>query len=428
MKISPARTAAYDILFRIETEQAFSSPLLAKYESELSPSDRGLCHEITLGVLRSQIHLDRVIDVLTSGKSIDIEVRISLRLAMYQIDQLDRVPDHAAINESVNLVQRAKKTSAKGFVNAVLRRLVRQPVELQYIDPLDRLSVETSHPRLLLEKWIDEFGTANAEAFARSNNEAPAIAFRVIGEVDDSLGELLRCSHQSRWVEGCYLTDRYSSKLLKLAEKKQIYLQDESSQMVANAIRVNDGGRILDVCASPGGKVTLIAARNLFSGVIAAGDLHWHRVAYLRTNCAQVVGEKVSVLQYNAESGLPFAEECFDSVLVDAPCSGTGTIRHNPELRYRLRSRDIQELRSKQLSILKNASKLVRPGGTLVYSTCSVELEENEEVCNSFLRGAKEFKKIRPNVDDHFVTGEGFARTWPQRDGMDGFFIAAFQR
>ena len=151
MKISPARIAAFDILLRVENDRAFSSVLLPAFEEGLSPADRGLCHELVLGTLRRQIYLDRAIDTLSHGKRLDIAVRVAVRLGLYQLLYLDRIPDHSAVNESVNLIQRAKKTSAKGFVNAILRRAVRELPAVNYADDLERLSVETSHPRWLLE-------------------------------------------------------------------------------------------------------------------------------------------------------------------------------------------------------------------------------------------------------------------------------------
>ncbi|MFT3745485.1 MAG: 16S rRNA (cytosine(967)-C(5))-methyltransferase RsmB [Pyrinomonadaceae bacterium] len=428
MKISPARTAAFDILFRIETERAYSSILLPLYEGELSLADRGLCHETVLGTLRKQLFLDRSIDQLTAGKKIDPQIRIALRIGIYQLKYLDRVPDHAAINESVNLVHRAKKTSAKGFVNAVLRRSLRDSIAFAYQDDVERLSIETSHPRWLIDKWVCEFGLEQTAEFARSNNETPSVAFRLIAESTDSVAELLETARPSAFVPGCYITDRYSSDLLDLAEKGSIYLQDEASQMAALSVPVPKNGRFLDVCASPGGKVTLITNDNGGMSLPVAGDLHRGRVQYLRDNCQRLMGDKVSILQYDAEKGLPFLEKSFDSVLVDAPCSGTGTIRHNPELRYRLDPRDFTTLPLKQLSILKNASKMVSPGGSLIYSTCSVEIEENEGVCERFLESSPEFDKDEPGVDERFLTEKGYARTWPHRDETDGFFIAAFRR
>ena len=177
MKISPARTAAFDVLLRIETEKAFSSHLLAAYEENLSTRDRSLCHELTLGILRRQIYLDRLIDQF-SGKRLDAAVRIALRLGLYQIYFLDKIPHHSAINESVNLAQRAKKTSAKGLVNAVLRRATREPVKFDLADEIEQVSVETSHPAWLLEKWVGEFGWEEMARLAVANNRIPETAFR----------------------------------------------------------------------------------------------------------------------------------------------------------------------------------------------------------------------------------------------------------
>lgn len=428
MKISPARTAAFDILFRIETERAYSSVLLPIYEQSLSLADRGLCHELTLGALRHQLLLDRVIDKLASGRKLDIQIRIALRLAIYQLKYLNKIPDYSAINESVNLVQRAKKTSAKGFVNAVLRSYLREPVELAFESDVERISVETSHPRWLIERWINAFGIEKTIEFAQSNNQIPAVAFRIVRRSVE-VNEIVSRAKASLYVDGCYLVDRYEPDLLELANKNAIYIQDEASQMIAQAQEIPTGGRFLDVCAAPGGKATLVASGlGMKTGLIVAGDLYGSRVEYLRDNCQRLVGDSINVVQYNAEEGLPFPEKSFDAVLVDAPCSGTGTIRHNPELRYLLAERDLAELPLKQLSILRNASKCVRSGGILVYSTCSVEFEEDENVCAEFRLQVPAFENITPNVSSRFITEKGFARTWPQRDNMDGFFIAAFRR
>ena len=429
MKISPARTAAFDILLRIAVDRAYSSVLLPVFEADLSPMDRGLCHELTLGTLRRQIYLDRIIDELTAGKKLDIQVRIAIRLAIYQLEFLDKIPQYSAINESVNLVQRARKTSAKGFVNAILRRASRERPELSFENDAERISVETSHPLWLIEKWIDALGVETAASLAIANNEIPSAAFRVIGVLSENGQGLVAAATPSRYVEGCYVLDHPDHRVLGLVERGEIYLQDEASQIAARAVEVPLGGRFLDVCAAPGGKTGLIANRwAQKSGFLGAGDLHWARVEHLRQNCRHQGADHVRIVQYDAEKGLPFEEGSLDAVLVDAPCSGTGTIRHNPELRYFLRSSDFTELASKQLSILENASKLIRPGGTLVYSTCSIEQEENEDVCGKFLIGNGEFTVARPAVDEIFMTANGFARIWPHRDGMDGFFIAAFRR
>ena len=185
----------------------------------------------------------------------------------------------------------------------------------------------------------------------------------------------------------------------------------------------------LDVCASPGGKTGLIAQRFASSAtLVGAGDLYWPRVEYLRDNCARQGVEFVNVIQYEATDALPFADETFDVILVDAPCSGTGTIRHNPEIRYFLKPEDFVELSIKQLNILTNASKVLKRGGSLIYSTCSLEKEENELVARRFLSENSSFSITDSNVAEKFRTDDGFARTCLHRDGMDGFFIAEFRR
>ena len=426
MKISPARTAAFEILNKIETKRAFSSDLLAEYERDLSVKDRGLCHELTLGVLRRQIYLDGVIDHLSKVKKLDVAVRIAIRIGLYQILFLDKIPIHAAVNESVNLVQKAKKSSAKSFVNAILRRATLESISLVFADATDRLSVESSHPRWLIEKWVEEFGFDDAVKIANTNNTVPLTAFR---STRGDLPLLNLDLKTSQFVDGCFIVEWQNEQLRSLAASGDVYLQDEASQMVASSIGVSDGDRILDVCAAPGGKTTIIAKHASTRHVlIAAGDLRGRRIDLLKQNCEQQDVGFVNIVQYDAEKALPFPDEYFDLVLVDAPCSGTGTIRHNPEIRYFLLPDDFDALAVKQLKILKNASKLVKSGGTLVYSTCSLELEENESVCERFLGKSADFEKIRTGLHEKFETPDGFARTFPHRDAMDGFFVAGFRR
>jgi len=429
MKISPARIAAFEILIRIERERAFSSALLPLYEQDLAENDRGLCHQLTLGVLRKQLYLDAVIARLAPGKKLDTEVVISLRLGLFQLFFLDKVPDYSAISESVNLVQYAKKTSAKGFVNAVLRRAAREEVRLTFSDEVEKVSIETSHPRWLVEKWIGEFGNESAAAIATANNVIPRQAFRLtpngvkngIAVPDDAV--------ESLHVKGCFWVDRTDNELIELANAGDIYFQDEGSQLVGSVVDIPERGRFLDVCAAPGSKTSMTAERfGTGSRMLVAGDLHSSRVRILRENCCRQGVSDVAFVQYDAEKALPFADASFDTVLVDAPCSGTGTIRHNPEIRYSLEETDFAELHSKQLAILRNASNLVSLGGTLIYSTCSLEREENEAVVHDFLSSSDSFEVGWSTLPEAFRASNGFARTFPHRDNMDGFFIATLIR
>lgn len=430
MKISPARIAAFEILTKIENEKAFSSILLANYEQNLSLKDRGLCHEITLGVLRKLFYIDRIIEKFTTARKLDRAVKIALRIGLYQILFLDKIPAYSAINESVNLAQRAKKTSAKGLVNAILRRATREKIELEFSDEIEKVSMETSHPRWLIEKWIEQFGFGETEKLARANNEISGIAFRLTAKISLENFKFDEKFKKSDLVENCFIAERFDADLLRLAKSGEVYVQDEASQAVAASVELKENENFLDVCAAPGSKTTCVAGKKLKAKrhLIVAGDLYSHRVKTLRENCRKQAVDFVNIVQYDAEESLPFADESFDWILLDAPCSGTGTIRHNPEIRYFLQKNDFGELSGKQLKLLENASKLVKQGGFLVYSTCSLEREENEKVIEKFLDANSHFEKTVPRVSEKILTPENFGRTFPQTHNSDGFFIAAMRR
>ena len=427
MKISPARTAAFDILLRIERDFAYSSVLLPQYESRLSEKDRGLCHELVLGVLRRRLYLDRIAAVLSKNRRLDMEVSVAIRLGLFQLIYLDRVPSHSAINESVNLAERARKSSAKGFVNGLLRTFLRERPLLKFADHLDRLLTEESHPKWLVERWVEQFGEEAAAELCRANNKPPPLAFRPVGRAEALSQELEQNERirRSDFVPDCYIADRISHDLDRLIGENLIYFQDEGSQLAAMCV-INVAGRlILDVCAAPGGKTSMIARAT--GALVVAGDIHFPRVERLRQTCV-MHSVHVPTVQLDAEHSLPFECGIFDTVFVDAPCSGSGTIRHNPEIRYLLDPDDIGKLARKQLRILQKASELLTDGGAVVYSTCSLEREENEAVAIEFLSRNRKFSLERPSVERRFLTEEGFARTFPDRDGMDGFFIAVFRR
>lgn len=429
MKVSLARAAAFDILLRIEKEAAYSSVLISNYEAKLSSKDKGLCHELTLGVLRRKLYLDAIIDRLSNNRSLDTEVRLALRIGLFQLIFFDRVPAHSAINESVELVSHAKKTSAKSFVNALLRKFQREPVEPKYSDDIERVSTITSHPRWLVERWVRRFGIKETAALCEANNRTPPLTFRFINNNDEkTISKTISSDdfQKSKFIHGCFRAESMSKTLADLATSNRIYFQDEGSQLVARTVIAEGGTRILDVCAAPGGKTTMIAGDK--EKFVVAGDVHPTRVKRLAENCAKHNASNVSIIQYDAETALPFKAESFDVVFVDAPCTGTGTIRHNPEIRYSVARSDFKELSGKQLRILKNASELTAPGGSLIYSTCSLEEDENEAVCEKFLTERTEFEIAELNISERFWTSEGYARTFPQRDDMDGFFIAKFRK
>lgn len=442
-KISPARAAAFEILRRVEEEGAFAAPLLAAPDvARMRPEDRALAHEITLGALRWQLWLDRLIEHYAGRRAdkLDASVRRALRLGLYQLRFLTRIPPSAAINEAVNFAHRERVRSAASFINAVLRRAAREPEydpAANITDRIEQIAVRTSHPRMLIERWTRAFGEEETIRFVESNNQIPPIAFR-IGNVsarpDDVLKRLQDACAEvepSLIAPGAWRVHGASGRTAHLAEwaaRGEIYLQDEASQLVAHVLSARAGERVLDVCAAPGSKTTHIAVLTEDKARIVAGDLYAHRLCTLRGMIARSSLESVHRIALNAESTLPFAGETFDRALVDAPCTGTGTLRRNPEIRWRIEASDIEELAARQKRILEMTARVVRRGGRLVYSTCSVEPEENEEVVAGFLEHHADFRLLPGLIPDDLRTQTGAGRTWPQRDGTDGFFIAAFER
>lgn len=436
--ISPARLAAFEILLRVE-EGAYASVLLASREEELQPRDRSLCHELVMGVLRRQLWLDRLIEYYAARKvtELDVPVRIVLRLGLYQLRLLSRVPASAAVNESVNLVNLARLRSASGLVNAVLRRAAREPDvdpagNIQ--DPLERVAVSSSQPPWLIERWTKAFGDDEAQAFARANNEPAPIAFRVVNkranesEVIERLRQTGAEVFPSRIASGAWRITGARSFLSELAATGQVYLQDEASQLIAEALDAKPGHRVLDLCAAPGSKTTQLADRTFDSATIVALDVHAHRLKTVISSAKLHGLDSIHCVIADGLQTLPVSERSFDRVLVDAPCSGTGTLRRNPEIRWRISPRDIQDLSRRQKQLLFNASQAVKSGGRLIYSTCSVELDENEAVRQTFLENHEDFESAELPIDPSLITSSGSARTWPHREGTDGFFVCAFKR
>jgi len=445
--VSPARLAAFHILRRVEEDGAFASVLLAA-DDGLRADDRALCYELVLGVLRRQLWLDCLIEhyARRDAKNLDAPVRRALRLGLYQLRFLARVPQSAAVNESVNLVKQARLTSAASFVNAILRRAAREPgydPAATIIDPVKRLTVETSHPEYLIERWTQAFGWDQTRAFAHANNDIPPTAFRLTNatlyarqqqrEVDgDDILEKLRAAggklQPSMLAPECWRIEGAGSALRELAHTGMIYIQDEASQLIAHVLDAKPGERVLDACAAPGGKTTHIAMKTNDKAFIVAGDIHEHRLRTIREACVRQKIKSVSNVVFDAASALPFPEKSFERVLIDAPCSGTGTLRRNPEIRWRIQNSDIAILAAQQTTILAQSAQMVRRNGRLLYSTCSVETEENEVVVDNFLSRNKDFRQLPVTVPDALKTASGAARTWPQRDGSDGFFLALFER
>jgi 16S rRNA (cytosine967-C5)-methyltransferase len=445
MSISPARTTAFDILLRVEQESSYASDLLHSSRcAELSSSDHGLATELVLGVLRWRSCLDAAIAKVSSQalERLDVEVLTALRLGAYQLGWLDRIPARAAIHESVELVKRARKRSAAPFANAVLRKLAQDAGSLR--GPLqvpdssrdaDALAATFAHPAWLVQRWTSQFGIEVARRICAYNQSIPPTTIRLRFPTAE---QALR-AEGVEVSQGAFLADARSvvsgdlTKTNAYAEGR-VAIQDEASQLVAAL--AGNGSRILDCCAAPGGKTWGMADRNPQATIVAV-ELHSHRADILRK---RVRANNVQVIHGDIQE-LPIAE-AFDRVLVDAPCSGTGTIARNPEIKWRLQPEDLTTLHRKQLAILQAAMKQVARGGKLFYSTCSLEREENESVIEDAVRASPSFQvsEIRPELErlraEHQWIGadvgalvqDSFLRTVPGQQACDGFFAAMLER
>jgi len=449
---TPARQAAFDILLRVETRSSYASELLHSELTEgLSPADLALSTELALGTLRRQATLDFIAQQFleTSWNSLDPEVRVALRMGIYQLRYLSRIPKHAAVNETVELVKRARKSSAAGLVNAVLRKAA--AAELDALRPRNMSerewqSIEYSHPAWLLERWARQYGEQAALELARTDNDAATTFLRLnpVSRSPDShsMDEIVEALRQEgvetrpgRFLKSCRAVATGNVARTEMYRRGEVLIQDEASQMVAHLLDVREGQRVLDLCAAPGNKTAQLAQWAGASGRVVACDLHVHRLQQL---LSQGRRENVDRVALNGQRTLPFSA-AFDRILVDAPCSGTGTLRRNPEIKWRLSAGDIAELAEKQLELLQSAATVLAAGGRIVYSTCSVESEENQEVIERFLRSHSEFrlaplraeagrlgKWFHPAATD--LWQQDYLRTWPPRDETDGFFAAVLEK
>jgi 16S rRNA (cytosine967-C5)-methyltransferase len=375
-----ARTAAFRIL--LDTARGgYAADLLYSSARDLDSRDAGLAEEIVFGVLRFQSQLDFLIGHYSgrAPEKLDLEVRIALRMGIYQLRYLDRIPAHAAVSESVQLVRRARKASAAGFANAVLRKTTREPV----VWP-DR-AVELSHPAWMLERWDRQYGSDTAEAIARANLHKPDTYLRVPpGQSPPEDAE--PCAD----VPGCW---RATARI----RDARYRIQDIGSQAIVPLLDLHPGQNYLDLCAAPGNKT----AQALESGVDAvACDIHPQRLRAL-------AGLPAKLVALDAAAPLPLARK-FERILIDAPCSGTGTLARNPEIKWRLKPVDISGLQRIQSAILARAMEVLSPGGRLVYSTCSLEREENEDVVAPY-----PVSRVLHRI--------------PGRDAGDGFFAAVIE-
>ena len=449
MRKKTARAICLDILNRVEEADLHPDRLLTdsfKRFRYLSSLDRSFLTELTYGVIRWRGKLDWVIrhfSKIPLGK-IELETLNILRLGLYQILFLSRTPSSAAVNESVELAKHIRGKGGAGFVNAVLRSAIRQRDGIFYPDikedPALHISVLQSHPLWLVQRWVREMGTEETLKICTFNNQISPLTLRAntlkINRQD--LIETLKEKGLEPFPtvfseEGIVLEDSPPTSELPFLKEGLYVIQDEASQLVNTVFDPKPGERILDACAAPGGKTTHMAQKMENLGEIYALDLSKAKLDLLE-GISQRLGIKiVKAIKGDAARPLPIPREMkFDRILADVPCSGFGTLRRNPDVKWRRGLEDIQRLSELQFSILRNLGSYVKKGGVIVYSTCTVFHEENEDVVGRFLTEKPEFSidRIDTIVSEkcrRFIS-DSFFKTFPPQDHMDGFFLARMIR
>mgnify|MGYP006425153327 CR=1 FL=1 len=428
MPLDPVRETAVHVLVEVENGSRLE-PLLEALESVPS-RDRRFLHQVTAGVTKWRDRLDWILDRFSKRPiaSLTPGIRQVLRLGVYQILWLDRVPERAAVHTSVELAKHLEHAGTGGFVNAILRRVIAEGNRVSYpdpkADPVGYYSVFYSHPRWLVSRWLSRWGPQNTEALLRANNEAAALYVRS-RETDALLPE----SYGAEAVEGhpgVFRVDQPEGLFDDAAFANGWFAQDVSAGIAARLLAPEPGDRVLDVCAAPGGKSAQLAA-TLDSGSVTATDISPMRLLRMRENTRRLRQSRIRLV---AEDGLqPAAMGPFDRVLADVPCSGTGVLGRHPEARWHKAAKDLPRHAARQLQILDSAFARLRPGGLLVYSTCSLEEDENDAILDRFL--ARRTDACLEMASRQFPGQPWAARTvqtLPGRDPGDGAYAARIRR
>ncbi len=445
MSSTNPRRVAINILVDIEEDRAFSNIAINKYlkKNEVSSLDRRFISQLVYGVLENKLYLDYIIQNFSKTKlhKIETEILNILRLGLYQIIFLEKVPNSAAVNESVKI---AKKMNYRlsGFVNGILRNYVRNQnkVKLPSYDknPNQHLSIKYSHPEWLVSKWVNDYGIDFTKELLKANNSSPHLTIRVntLKTTREALIEELNSEdvvcRKGDFANEAIVIESMKSRLdhLKAFNKGLFQVQDESSMLVSQVLNPMEGEFVIDVCSAPGGKSTHIAELMKNKGRILSRDIHDHKLDIIRENSNRLGTSIIETERFDATTLDERLLGKADKVLVDAPCSGLGIIRRKPEIRYFKESKDITELSKLQLQILNVSSKYVKVGGAIVYSTCTIQDEENANVVKKFLDQNDKFTLIDINksLPEEIRSNESFLQLYPHTSKTDGFFICKIKR
>lgn len=438
-----SRMAAAEILYRVDRESGFADVLLGARLPDFAPADRRLITRLVLGTLAWRGRLDHELVQLTGRKLDGIQpaVLTIMRMGLFQLRFLDRIPQHAAVDTAVSIAKRIPDArKASGFINAVMRRATREtvPMPSREHDEKNFLAIAYSHPRWMVERFVEWLGVAAAERLMAANNDAAPNAIRLNlarGTRDDLIeklrGEGFEIGASGRFPETIVLSNapNFESRAYR---EGLFHAQSEASQMVARMLAPAAGATVVDCASAPGGKATHLAGLVGDRGRVLALDLNLNGLKNARSLARRLRHRNVQFVRADLASAAPLRNSSFDYVLLDAPCTGLGTLREHPEIKWRLKPTDPARMAATQSRMLSNAAALVRPGGAIAYSVCSIAPEEGEAVIGEFLTNHADFeidRGVAARVElKEFIDSRGFMKTRPDLGGLDGFFALRLVR
>jgi 16S rRNA (cytosine967-C5)-methyltransferase len=441
-QVTPARSVVFHILQEVAQKGADPASLLHGGRArKLQQADRDLATEIVYGVLRWQNRLDFILETHAKRplEDVDFPLLLALRIGLYQIKFLSRVPERAAVNESVELARAFGPRRASGFVNGVMRAACRHPerppLPTKGEDLLGYLTVTLSHPEWLAQRYLAGLGPDQAEGRCLYHNRTPSTDLRIepsfeMEEVEKSLEAEGITSEPFAVLPRCLRVRSGRPTSSSLYRNGAIYIQEAGSQLIPYLLSVQKGERVLDACAAPGSKATEMS-HWCRPGIVIGLERRRRRLELMTATARRLKCD--NVLPVGADAEDPPFRVPFRRILLDAPCSSLGTLARNPDIKWRLSEKDLAEYAEQQVRLLSSCSGLLAPGGRLVYSTCSTEREENEDVIQRFLRThsgffvAKRHESL-PEGARHLIDEQGMLRTHPERDAMDGYFAVALER
>jgi 16S rRNA (cytosine967-C5)-methyltransferase len=443
--VAPARLAAWRTLVRVRAGATLPDALSRERDPLTDARDRSLAQDLATGVLRWRSALDAAVAEASTRPldRLDADVLDILRLGVYQLRHRDRLPAHAIVSDAVALTRAAGHSSAAGFVNAVLRRLTRGAPGADAIahavtaGDIAALAIHGAHPAWLVERWVARLGLEAAAGWLRFDNAPPSLTLRPVGPglTREAIGERLAAAgvtvEPTRWAADGLVVLAGAALDTDAARAGLFVVQDEASQLVGELAAAWGGVRRLDVCAAPGGK-TLALRGATPGGLVVAGERRPRRVRLLRETLGRTGATEVRVVLHDATAALPY-RDVFDVVLVDAPCSGLGTLRREPDLKWRRAAADLAPMADVQRQMLARAARTVAPGGVLVYATCSSEPEENDDVADAFLETHPAFRDAGPAPSlapglAALIDPAGRLRTSPAAHGLEAFYAACLRR